>query len=70
MERIFVKPNPKWPLIRHPDTLLFLKPEGELVPRNTYWIRRIRMQDVILADPPKKDEPPKKAATPRKKGEK
>lgn len=53
-KKVFVKPNPKWPLgVRDPHTREFIKPEGEWKPRDNYWLRRLIMKDVVEATPPK-----------------
>jgi len=38
--------------IRDPDLLDLLPESGRLVPDSDYWLRRVRDEDVVLADPP------------------
>jgi hypothetical protein len=61
-EQLFLLPNPKHPLIRDPLTRQFLAAEGEFKPKNTYWLRRVKFEDVIVGEPPK----PKTKVKPRK----
>ena len=61
---MFVKPAPGL-LVRHPNTKK-LDPDGETVPRNAYWNRRLKDGDVVKAKPLKKaaaTAPAKSAAT-------
>jgi hypothetical protein len=51
MESIFVKPADGM-MVRNPETNLFLAPEGEMVPRDSFWLRRIADGSVTLADAP------------------
>lgn len=53
METVFVKPTLPDLVIRHPKTGVQLNPEGEIVERNSYWLRRERDSDVKLSEPPK-----------------
>lgn len=46
MESFFIKPK-EGLLIRRPDNKKFLNPEGESVPKNMFWLRRIADGDVI-----------------------
>jgi hypothetical protein len=70
-KQIFVVPNPKWPLgVRDPLTRQFIKPEGEWKPYNTYWIRRIKMADVLEGKPKPVAQKAKNEVTEKaKKGE-
>ena len=52
MRKVFVKPNPQWPLLRDPVSLKMLDPEGEWKPKNNYWVRRLKFGDVLLGDAP------------------
>lgn len=48
-------------LVRDPVTREALPAKGGTVPRNAYWLRRLRDGDVIDAAPPAKEsKPPKK----------
>lgn len=48
-------------LVRHPETGEILPVEGMAVPRNTYWLRRVKDGDVLECTPPKaKKEPANK----------
>jgi hypothetical protein len=64
---MFVKPghrqnDPTLPLmVRGPNKRL-LSPQGEHVPEITFWHRRVRDGDVVVAEPPA--PPPPKAAPP------
>ncbi len=42
---MFVKPA-EGRTVRRPDTLVFLLPDGEEVPRDEFWTRRLRDGDV------------------------
>ena len=59
---MFVKPghrqdDPALPLlVRGPNNRL-LSPQGEHVPEITFWHRRVRDGDVVLADPPGAGQP-------------
>jgi len=48
----FIKPAPGC-TVRDEFTRIPLKDEGEWKPTTNYWLRRIRMVDVIECDPPK-----------------
>ena len=68
---MFVKPaaHPENPdasrTVRVPHTHAQLADEGEHVPENAFWLRRLRQADVVLADPPTPTEPtPAQAAEP------
>ncbi|ECM9891611.1 DUF2635 domain-containing protein [Salmonella enterica subsp. enterica serovar Montevideo] len=54
MKTFFIKPAPGR-AVRDPDTLEFLKPDGEEKPFTPYWCRRLDDGDVIESDPA---EPP------------
>jgi hypothetical protein len=47
-KKFFVKPARDGLIIRDPRTLKPLKMEGEMKPRNSYWLRRIKDEDVII----------------------
>ena len=60
-EKIFVKPGMghgnqagRRLLVRDPISLRFLKEEGELKPKTSYWLRRLRCKDCEQATPPPK----------------
>ncbi|EBS4105244.1 DUF2635 domain-containing protein [Salmonella enterica subsp. enterica] len=55
MKTFLIKPAPGR-MVRDPDTLEFLKDEGEEKPFTPYWCRRFDDGDVIEFDPEK--EPP------------
>lgn len=40
-------------LVRDPNTREPLKAAGELKPRNTYWLRRIKEGSVLIVEPKK-----------------
>lgn len=46
MKKVFVKAKGNL-VVRHPENYKRLKEEGEEVPLDSYWIRRIRSGDVI-----------------------
>lgn len=53
-EQIYVKPLPGL-LIRRPEkNHAHLPPEGDFVPKDAFWTRRLLDGDVIAAEPPKK----------------
>ncbi len=63
---MFVKPghrqgDPAVPLIVRGPNKRLLSPQGENVPEITFWYRRIRDGDVVLAEPP---APPPRAPRP------
>lgn len=49
----FIKPTSEKVKVRCPRSFEHLKAEGEWKPRNSYWLRRVRDQDVVEAEPPK-----------------
>ena len=49
MEQINVKPK-NGLIVRDPDSLSPLPPEGHAVPRNDYWLRRVEQGDVELVE--------------------
>lgn len=55
MNSIFVKPK-SGVKIRRPETKALLSPEGENVPNNTFWKRRIADGDVIVSQKIKKQK--------------
>ena len=65
MKKLFLKPKAGLKIPR-PDTGRALAPEGEYVPKSTYWLRRIADGDVMeVAD---KVEKPKVDASKAKEG--
>ncbi|ECI5749390.1 DUF2635 domain-containing protein [Salmonella enterica subsp. enterica] len=50
MKIFFIKPAPGR-MVRDPDTLEFLQPDGEEKPFTPYWCRRLDDGDVIEFDP-------------------
>jgi len=60
---MFVKPghrqdDPALPLIVRGPNKRLLSPQGEHVPEITFWHRRVRDGDVVLAEPPALPPPP------------
>ena len=60
---MFVKPgrrqdDPALPLIVRGPNKRLLSPQGERVPEITFWHRRVRDGDVVLAEPPALPPPP------------
>ncbi len=60
---MFVKPghrqdDPALPLIVRGPNKRLLSPQGEHVPETTFWHRRVRDGDVVLAEPPAPPPPP------------
>ena len=60
---MFVKPGrrqdePALPLIVRGPNKRLLSPQGENVPEITFWYRRLRDGDVVLAEPPAPPPPP------------
>lgn len=51
MERVHVRPR-EGLVVRDPETLQPLPPEGREVDLTTYWIRRLADGDVVTADAP------------------
>lgn len=51
MSKIFIKPAPGLK-VRTPQGL-FLPEEGDMVERDSFWVRRINDGDVVEAEPPK-----------------
>lgn len=58
LPEILVKPARKGLVVRKPNCAQ-LAAEGETVPENSYWLRRIRGGDVVKITPPKKSAPKK-----------
>ncbi len=50
---LFVKPASDRP-VRRPDTLKHLAVEGEHVPRDAFWLRRLADADVVETKQPSK----------------
>ena len=64
---MFVKPghrqdDPALPLIVRGPNKRLLSPQGEHVPEITFWHRRVRDGDVVLAEPPPPPQPRPPAA--------
>jgi len=64
---MFVKPghrqdDPAVPLIVRGPNQRLLSPQGENVPATTFWHRRVRDGDVVLAEPPALPPPRQSAA--------
>jgi hypothetical protein len=59
--------------VRDPQTMEILPPEGDTVPKSTYWLRRLQDGDVILGRQvsqdveilPEEEQPAQPAARPR-----
>lgn len=64
MSDLFLKPSRPGLIVRDPETGKPLAEEGETKPRNSYWLRRKKDNDVIEATPAKA-----KAAAEEGKGE-
>jgi len=47
METFFIKPN--YDIVRDPASFEALPKDGAYVPKNAYWLRRLRDGDVSLA---------------------
>jgi len=55
IKRIFIKPaKTAGTIVRDPKSGVPLKSDGESKPHNTYWVRRLRDESVVLAVEPKK----------------
>ena len=52
IEQVFVKPARPGLVMFDPTSRVRLPDEGMLVPRDTYWRRRIRSGDAVVATPP------------------
>jgi len=50
--KIFIKPTKEAIQVRNPERGGHLKNEGEWVPKNAYWHRRLNDGDVVNAKPP------------------
>lgn len=68
MSRLYVKPAPDRAVPVPEKGGQLLDAQGEWVPRDAYWQRRLNDQDVIKADPPASPEQP--ATAPAKSGSK
>ncbi|MGR6860804.1 DUF2635 domain-containing protein [Aliivibrio salmonicida] len=55
MREIKIKPKVKGVLVRDPITREPLKANGEMKPRNTYWLRRILDASVVEVEDKKKE---------------
>lgn len=49
--------------VHNPATKLFIKEEGQMLPFNTYWRRRVACGDVVEVKETKKQEAPKKGSS-------
>lgn len=50
MAFIQIKPAISTNIVRHPNNMRILKPEGEEVEHNSYWERRLKDGDVLLVE--------------------
>ena len=55
MREIKIKPATKGLLVRDPITREPLKAEGEMKPRNAYWVRRVLDASVVEVDSKQKE---------------
>ncbi|MDD9158547.1 DUF2635 domain-containing protein [Aliivibrio sp. S4TY2] len=55
MREIKIKPATKGLLVRDPVTREPLKAEGEMKPRNAYWVRRVLDASVVEVDSKQKE---------------
>lgn len=62
MSRLYVKPAPDRAVPVPEKGGKLLGEQGEWVPRNPYWVRRLNDKDVIEVDPPAQIEPAAEAA--------
>jgi hypothetical protein len=46
IEKFFVVPGPFGP-VRDPITMRMLSDKGEWKPKNMYWLRKVKMRDVV-----------------------
>lgn len=60
MEEFFVKEKPGC-VVNDPDTGKRLAPEGEWKPTNTFWLRRVRDEDIEVLKRGPKTKPAEKA---------
>lgn len=61
MEQMFVSPAPGVK-VRDPQTLRHIPDAGQLVPRDSFWLRRLADGDVVEHQSRPDEEPPKKAS--------
>jgi len=59
MDKIFIKPARAGAIVRHPETMRPLLPDGEWVVNSTQWQRYLRHGDVVIAE----ERPVKKEVT-------
>jgi hypothetical protein len=66
---LFVKPAVAGTKVPFPkSSTRFLKPEGEEVPEDRYWLRRLEHGDIVVGTPPAKPSPPVAPAPPAASG--
>lgn len=61
-DHVFVKPAQPGLVMYDPTTRMRLSDEGMLVPRDTYWRRRLANGDAVLAREPKSERAPRAEA--------
>jgi Protein of unknown function (DUF2635) len=66
MDRLYVKPAEGRTLRDSDRDFEVVPPEGKYVPRNAYWLTRLRHEDAVEAPPPRKPKPEKPSALPKK----
>lgn len=54
-ERLFVRPA-EGLRVRDPQSKLHIPTTGRWVPRDSFWLRRLRSGDVVVTDPPTEAE--------------
>lgn len=47
MNKLYIKPARTGQIVRDPDTFRPLDEQGEMKPRNTYWLRRLKDGDAV-----------------------
>lgn len=62
IEQVFVKPARAGLVMFDPTSRRRLPDEGMLVPRDTYWRRRLANGDAVLAPQPKPERAPRAEA--------
>lgn len=58
MSNLFIKPV-AGRTVRDPETLEKLHEDGEVKPKNGFWLKRLKQGDVIETKPPKTEKPKK-----------
>ena len=66
---MFVKPRKGMKILR-PDTGTVLLECGEHVPKTSFWIRRLKDEDVSIVETPKKSAPVSKKSSKKKEQQK